>query len=345
VFAGRVTISVAGKTRFVMEAATPEMIVAAASDFTRIGAKAVVDVKFRGRRIYSDPAFATKMLECAHAKHLKLGDAARKAALEATKIASEILAEERDERVHATKSAWVSQCIRPLVRQAIREFDAAYAGLVESREVVVHTDAGRRKYTVRTADERHAAVAGFDMALAEDIGSAPKRAYVGARRFLPESATAMRWPEPFDELTTAVFTGKYKDGRAAEVSPKRAPEMKIGSAASKAPKLGFSERGGNKESLVDRDGSRTNRMGPALKSPAVSKDKGPVFESRRRRKVFEDAQSRVMSVLRATAAASKGDERRKAVDLMRQVQSNAELTGAQAKALNTVIEVALERKS
>lgn len=321
----RVSVMVAGRERAVFEAATPEVIARAAMDFAEIGARVMVESTVRGRKIYEDRGYTGALLESVHASHHGLGDRAAESARAAARIAAGLLSEERDARVHQTEAQWVRDCINPLVRQGLVEVRAAYEASLTEHEVIVHGKSGaRRTFKVTAADERHAAVKGIDMMVAESASDEPIRAFVGARRFLPESATFMKWPEKFGELQVPKHPSK--PGASAEV---RAP--KVGTVS-----VGKSSTPGVKKLTADRSAKMVDR----------SKMKAKIKESREviREVIREQAAEKVLRVLRAFAGQTTGKDKEAADQLVEMVESGAPLTAKQSEALDAAIRIALGKK-
>lgn len=318
---GRVSVVVAGRERAVFEAATPEVVARAAMDFAEIGAKVTVNPTVRGRKIYEDRGYTGALLESVHASHHGLGERAAAAARSAAKIAAGLLSEERDARVHQTEAQWVRDCINPLVRQGLAEVRAAYNASLSEHEVIVHGKSGGRKaFRVTAADERHAAVKGIDLMVAESASDEPIRAFVGAKRFLPESATFMKWPERFGEVSVPKPTAK--DGKSAEAKAPKPTTMTVGK--------------GSAPGVKKMDADRATKMVDRSKMA-----KAKIKESRE--VIREQAAERVMKVLMAFAEKQTGKAKEAADQLVEMVQSGAQLTASQSKTLDAAIRIALKK--
>jgi len=318
VIAGRVSVVVGGKRRAVFEAATPEVIARAALDFAEVGARVSIESVVRGRKIYEDRAYSTALLESVHAADHGLDTRAKESALAAVKIAARLLREERDPRIHATVGAWTRECVMPLVRQGLREVRAAYREALVEHDVIVHGEKGtRRSVVVRAIDERHAAVKAIDEALTESAGDSPTKVFVGAKKYLPESATFMRWPERFGAVS--VPKDKTKEGSVSSV---------------KAPKAATVVVGRGKVSGVKKLQSSGDKMVDRSKYVKTIKEA---------RTIREEAAAKVMDLIKKFTEASTGETKMAAEELAEMVESGSQLTKRQSEALDKFIHIALKR--
>lgn len=355
VFNGSVEIHVAGRLKAVFEAATPDVVAKRALDYATIGARVEIAQVARGRTVYADPEFAALMIESEHARHHGLPF--KDLRISAMKRAHDLLSSERDPRVH-TKDTWLRECLGGLMKQAVREFRAAYKNSLNPYDVTVVTEGKRYRKYAMAVDERHAAAFAVDSVLAEDIEASIRGVFVGAKKFLPESSGKsmfMRFPEPFGEMSTALKIKKSPMGKTAEMKVGSVPELKIG--GSRAPKgaasLGIKsntkfDAGSEKSSLVDRNGSKY-KPGKPLTMDSPTKDKGPVYESGAKKNFFEtdslveDASQRVLDLIDQATDMAEGREKKAFKELGEKVRADEDLTDAENAALERFIGLALKK--
>ena len=343
---GRVELRVGGRLKAVFEAATPKMIALAASDYTKIGANVQLVPIIRGRNLYSDKKFSMFMIEAAHADHHNVNSKRAKKAAFSRLIA--LTENERDPRIHKNRRAWVKEAALGAFKQAREEYVAAYNNLLERHDVVVATDRGSRRFITMATDSRHAAALAMDMALSSDIQASITHAFVGGKKFLPEGkggSLFMRFPKPFGELVNGTHMDKSEMGVKAEPKIGKVPELKIGGSSAKGvARIKDGDKGGEKSSLVDKDGSKF-KLGKSLTNPPVPKDKGPVYEARQRERMVEDVSQRVISMLKDAASRLSGKNKRMMEELAEKVNSNEDVSGKESKVLDTVIKLALKHGS
>jgi hypothetical protein len=340
---GRVELRVGGRLKAVFEAATPKMLAIAASDYTKIGANVQLTPIIRGRNLYSDKRFSMFMIEAVHAEHHNVSSkAARNSAFKRLVSLTE---NERDPRIHKTRRSWIKEAAFGAFRQAKEEYVAAYNNLLERYDVVVGTDRGSRRFITMATDNRHAAALAMDMALSSDIQASITHAFVGGKKFLPEGkggSLFMRFPKPFGELVNGTKMNKSEMGVKAEPKIGKVPELKLGSGSVKGvAKIKDGDKGGEKSSLVDKDGSKF-KLGKALSNPPVPKDKGPVYEARRKQRMVEDVSQRVINMLKDAAAKFTGKNKRMMEELAEKVNSNEDVSGKESKILDKIIKLALK---
>lgn len=339
-FNGQVILSIAGRRKMVFEAATPRMIAAIARDYARAGVTVELQPIVRGRSIYSDKEFSTLMLEAAHADHHMVDSSrVRRAAL---KRLAKMVEGEYNPRVHKNRKAWIKEAVMSAFRQSRHEFAAAYQNLLERFDVMVNTSSGSKKYAVMATDDQHAAALAVDRAMTSDIRSTVTAAYVGGRKFLPEGkggSMFMRFPKPFAELVNGMKQTKSEMGFKSSMKVGKVPELKIGGSQPKGVvKIKQGDAGGEKSSLVDRDGSKF-KLGKPLSMGDKPKDSGPVYEARER--VVEDISKKVMGLIKAAAAMADGSEKDALEELAEKVHSNEEVSGKDSKVLDAFIKIAI----
>lgn len=344
VFNGRVELVVGGRTKAVFEAATPKMIAMAASDYTNIGAKVQLVPIVRGRSFYSDKKFSSFMIEAAHADHHGVNSKNVRSSAFRRMIA--LTENERDPRIHKTRKSWIKEAALGAFNQARKEFVAAYNNLLEKYDVVVSTNNGARRFITMATDERHAAGLAIDMAMSSDIRASINHAFVGGKKFLPEgkgSSLFMRFPKPFGELVNGTKLNKSEMGVKAEPKIGKVPELKIGSSSNPkgTVRIKDGDKGGDKSKLVDKDGSKF-KLGKPLTMAPVPKDKGPVYEARRKERMVEDVSQKVIDMLKAAAVKSTGEHKRTLEDLAEKVVANEDVSGKESEILDGVIKLALK---
>lgn len=342
VFNGAIEIRAAGRTKAVLEAATPSAVARRALDYASIGARVEIVPVVRGRTLYSDREFAALMVEAEHVRHHGMPDRELRAA--AFRRARDLLEPERDPRVHSTAQEWLRECLIPTLKQASREYKAAYRAALEPHDVTVVSEGRRTAMPVMAADEQHAAAIAVDAVLSEDISTSIKSIYVGGRKFLPEGSGGrglfMRFPKPFSELSGGQLFKKSPSGERSEPKLGRVPELKVGSSQRPkgVPALAIKantrfEGGGERGSLVDRNGSRS-KPGKALSMDDTPKDTGPVYE---RRRFVEDASQRVLDMIDQAAKRASGDDRKMLEELHEKLRNDDDLTDKETAVVNRVI--------
>lgn len=348
---GTVTVLVNGRPKSRFEAANGRVVSKIVESYVDLGRKVSIEFRPGVRSCYSDRAFHRTMMEASHLNFHGITGMRNTLLNKAMKMLAESLSGEFNE-LYSSKKEWVLEALAPTIKQIAKKYDEAYKSSLRDYEVQIRTESknGVQDVLVNTVaiNEQSAAHTASEEIISEDgLDNRIKQIFVDGKKVLPENAEKGIFsvsPKYFDDMPGPIgkLAPKKSNGETAENKPDAPKTVKLGNPSAKS-RVGDRDvpvqkakmpggKGGDFSSKVTKD-PKAPASGSVFKPKFTQADSGPIYES-----------SDVLTYLKGAVKKLRGKPAGRILEgFLKKIQSDIELSEAEANILDKMIEISISR--